>query len=306
MMPIAEQGYVECARIARRSASSFSWSFWLLPRQTRRAMRVLYAFSRITDDLADSPENASRAAADSARDNAADNVGDLSIALADWRHALQGALDGQSSDPVLAAVADVVRTFRLSPRHLFDIVDGVEQDARFAGFESFGELETYCHRVASSVGLACLGIWGVHDPRAEPPARDCGVAFQLTNILRDLLEDAYRGRVYLPRAELAALGVSVECLLEDLLAGHESPYFKELIDEQVARASAYYRRGFATRSFLPPPARRQFDMMFATYAHLLRQIGRQPAALLHRRIRVAWPRRLAIFANACRGKPPSP
>ena len=240
MTATVEQGYAQSARVARRSASSFYWSFWLLPRPARRAMQSLYAFARITDDVADTSERA------------ADAIG----TLADWRQSLQAALDGRPHDPVLAAVADVVQKFSVSPQHLFDIVDGVEQDLRFAGFKTFAELESYCHRVASSVGLACLKIWGVSDPLATAPARDCGVAFQLTNILRDLPEDAQRGRVYLPSTELEAIGVSVDCFLDDLLAGHDAPYFASLIASQVQRAEAYYQRGFATRSFLPPPGRR--------------------------------------------------
>ncbi|HEY2895309.1 MAG TPA: phytoene/squalene synthase family protein, partial [Pirellulales bacterium] len=191
--------YAHCRRIARRSASSFYYSFLLLPKPKRQAMCALYAFLRRTDDLGDSAAPA------------AERRG----ALVDWRHALVECQAGIYADPILPALAHTVRTFSIPLEYLHAVIDGIETDLEPVAYESFDQLEEYCYRVASVVGLACLRIWGSIHPSAERPARQCGIAFQLTNILRDLGEDAARGRVYLPREDMDRFAYRAE----DLKAG---------------------------------------------------------------------------------------
>ena len=180
-----EASYDHCQRIARDSASSFYYSFLLLPRRQRMSMCALYAFLRKTDDLGDSDD-----AVDAKR-----------AALTQWRVALRRSFSGHFSDPLFPALTDTVRSCGISPEHLEEVIDGVEMDLEPTCYESFDQLAEYCHRVASAVGLACLPIWGCTSDAAEGPARSCGLAFQMTNILRDLKEDAAQGRVYLPRED---------------------------------------------------------------------------------------------------------
>ncbi len=191
--------YVHCQRIARRSGSSFYYSFLLLPKEKRLAMCALYAFLRRTDDLADS----------------ALPLEERTRALTSWRQSLNLALAGHCDDPLLPALADVVSEHAIPLEYLTAAIDGAEMDLRPVRFDSFADLEKYCELVASMVGLACLKIWGCQAAAAEGPARCCGVAFQLTNILRDLGEDARRDRVYLPLEDLARFDYTVD----DLRAG---------------------------------------------------------------------------------------
>ena len=206
--------YVHCQQIARRSASSFYYSFLLLPKPKRQAMCALYAFLRQTDDLSDS----------------ADSATDRRAALETWRESLERATRGAFDDPLLPALADTMAGYSIPVDHLHAVIDGVEMDLEPLEYETFDELEAYCHRVASAVGLACLCIWGTTSERALEPARQCGVAFQLTNILRDLKEDAARGRVYLPREDLARFDYSSD----DLRAG--------ICDQRFRRTDAIRNR----------------------------------------------------------------
>ena len=183
---VGHSSFLHCRRVTTQANSSFPLAFRLLPRAQRRAMDALYAFMRVTDDLADEP-------------------GDPAVKraqLAAWRAALDAALAGKFTHPVFPALAHTVRTFGVPPRYLHDVIDGVEADIEPVRYSSFAELYPYCYRVASAVGLACVRVWGFRDgvtpAEADAPAEAAGIAFQLTNILRDLGEDLTRGRVYLP------------------------------------------------------------------------------------------------------------
>jgi phytoene synthase len=176
MTPELEAGFRASQAVARRAASNFACAFWMLPREQRRGMEALYAFARRSDDIADSHEP----------------LDDRRIALARWRDQLRKALSGRSEDPVLTAVADTVSRFVVPQHLLWRILDGVEMDLNHEDFATYADLRRYCEHVASAVGLACLAIWGCRDDEAILPAADCGVAMQLTNILRDLQEDGRR------------------------------------------------------------------------------------------------------------------
>lgn len=288
------QSYRQCQAVARRAASNFYWAIWLLPAEQRQAMWALYAFARHVDDLGDGDAPSAVRARQ----------------LREWRGAFEQALAGESTHPLLPAVVDALQRFSIPPSHLRDVMTGVERDLEPVGWETWDELRDYCQHVASAVGLACLHIWSPAPLPAYPAARDCGVAFQLTNILRDLREDARRGRLYLPREDLRTCGVD-EAELRQLAAdggewtADRSAALVNLLRFQVTRAAEYFDRGRETRQFLTGGARRAFDLMFRTYGELLDQIRRRPLLVLRRRLRVATSRKLWIAAASCLGQPPS-
>jgi phytoene synthase len=290
---VTSASYGVCRGIARRSKSSFYAGFALLPREKRRAMDALYAFMRHTDDLADC-----EAPAKSRRE-----------LLLRWRDALRRAVAGDFSTPedaeplppedleldltgtlVLPALVDAVRRFQIPLEHLHAVIDGVEMDLTRTRYETFAELELYCQRVASAVGLACIYVWGFRGEGAFEPARQCGLAVQLTNILRDVKEDAARGRVYLPLEDVRACGAAVE----DLLDGVAGEPVARLVAMEVARAESFYREGARLAEFLEPDGRRIFGLMTATYRALLRKIAARPHAILSRRVRLGAAKKLQL------------
>ena len=272
--------YALCRRMAKQSASNFYYSFLLLPRAKRAAMCALYAFLRHTDDLGDSPEPA----------------GARRSALCSWRESLAATADGHFQHPILPALKDTISRFKIPLDCLHDVIDGVETDLAAVRFATFAELEQYCHRVASAVGMACIHIWGFRGREALVPAEACGLAFQLTNILRDLKEDAARDRVYLPAEDLDRFNYSVA----DLKSGVTDARFKALLQFEVARAERYYADAWQLVQWLEPDGRRVFSAMLATYHGLLEQIKR--GDVLSRRIRLsAWQRMRIAFSTLLPG-----
>jgi 15-cis-phytoene synthase len=313
-----EASYAFCRQLTRRAGSSFYAGFLLLPKEKRRAMQVLYAFMRCTDDLADElvfplpmgegpgvGADESSGARIQISESANLKSSNLQIskspnqnAIAAWRTALQQALQGESPAlrsplplSLLPALVDVVRRFHIPHEHLLAVIDGVEMDLTPRRFETFDELERYCERVASAVGLACIHIWGFRGPEAFEPARQAGVALQLTNILRDLKEDAAAGRVYLPLADLRRCGYSEQ----ELLAGADNDAFLDLMRFEIDRAKQFYRAAAGLRDWLEPDGRRIFGLMTATYRRLLDEIERRPADVLRRRIQLGSLTRLRLF-----------
>jgi 15-cis-phytoene synthase len=272
-----ETSYQSCRRMCRRAGSSFYPAFLLLPREKRRAMEALYAFMRHTDDLADDLSSDCRREA-----------------LGQWRAAVEQAIEGGAmASALLPALADAVRRFHIPGEHLLAVIDGVEMDLEPRRYETFAELETYCERVASAVGLACIHIWGFRGSEAFEPARQVGLAMQLTNILRDMKEDAAAGRVYLPLADLRECGYSVD----DLMAGVDNAGFRRLVAKQAARAEEFYRQGSELIDWLEPSGRRIFGLMTATYQTLLRKIASQPGEILLGRVRLGRLRKLRLAAR---------
>jgi phytoene synthase len=264
MTPKLEAGFRACRGIAGRSASNFACIDWLLPLDQRRGMQALYAFARRCDDIADSTEPLDRRRSD----------------LAAWRGQLARALEGKADDPVLVALADTVSRFVVPKHLLWHIVDGVAMDLNHHGYQTYAELRRYCEHVASAVGLACLAIWGCRDDEAILPAADCGVAFQLTNILRDLQEDGRRGRVYLPHDELARFGVAPV----DWLGAVGTQPLLALLEFQCERASGLFEAGARTQKYLDAGPKRVFLIMWTTYRAILARIQRNPLVVLRRRV----------------------
>jgi len=266
--------YAHCQQIARRSASSFYYSFLLLPKPKRLAMCALYAFLRRTDDLGDSAEP----------------VNVRRQQLASWRQSLNKATHGTFDDAMLPALADTVARFEVPIAYLEAVIDGVEMDLDTCRYDTFMQLEEYCHRVASAVGLACLRIWGCDHEQAEPAARNCGLAFQMTNILRDLKEDAARNRIYLPREDLDRFGYSEG----DLGAGVRDERFRRLMQFEIDRTEKLYAEANKLEQWLKPDGRRVFGSMIAIYRALLAEIKRRDGDVLSTRIRLSRWRKMSI------------
>lgn len=284
------ESYAFCQTLARRTGRNFYFSFLTLPRPLFRDMCVLYAFMRHTDDLGDSEDR---------------TLDDRRLALADWRRALDACLQGgPAQGRILPALADVADRHAIPAAYLHDVIAGVESDLSPRGFRSFADLSQYCYHVAGAVGLCCIHIWGFEGEQARTRAIDCGLAFQLTNILRDLGEDARMGRIYLPQDELDRFGYSQA----DLRSSIKDDRFRALMQFQVARARDYYARGAELHDLLSPPGRRVFSAMFRIYSSLLRQMEKRNYDVFTRRIRISSPRKLAIawtslFGRRCRNAP---
>ena len=235
-------------------------------------MCVLYAFMRHTDDLGDEPTlpAATRMAQ-----------------LTHWRGRLITALDGYPvDDPILPAVADLVRRHGLPHQLLYDVISGVESDLAPHTFETFAQLEHYCYHVAGAVGLCCIRIWEYVDPRAEPAAVACGAAFQLTNILRDVADDLRSGRCYLPQEDLHRFGVTRDMLLH----GGNDPAYQSLMGFETERARSYFQQAAPLLEWLSPEGQRVQRAMFRMYGGLLDEIERRRFNVQSGRIRV--PRRV--------------
>ncbi|HUT89868.1 MAG TPA: phytoene/squalene synthase family protein [Thermoguttaceae bacterium] len=295
--PCVQASYALCRRKARQSGSSFYAAFLLLPRQKRRAMDALYAFTRHTDDLADNAEPLEvrrealaqwRGAVEAVLEKIANT--DRSVAPLRGVFRAGGTVPGET---LLPALADTVRRFAIPREHLLAVIDGVAMDLSRVRYETFDDLTAYCERVASAVGLACTHIWGVRGEAAFEPARKCGIAFQVTNILRDLREDIEQGRVYLPLEDLRRCEYSVE----DLAAGVVDERFERLMELEIDRARRFYHEGAELFDWLEPDGRRVFGMMTTVYHRLLEQIARRPNEVFRRRVGLSRWRKLGIAAR---------
>jgi phytoene synthase len=269
-----EASYNWCQQFARRAASNFYYSFLVLPRSKRRAMCALYAFLRRTDDLGDNPRPAAERRA----------------ALAAWRRSLEQALAGRFEAPLFPALADTVSRYRIPPEYLRSAIDGVEMDLDGRTYETFDELADYCYKVASVVGLSCIHVWGFDGPAALEPARKCGIAFQLTNILRDLKQDAAAGRIYLPQEDLRRF----DCTADDLLNGRRRAGFARLMRFQIERAQQFYREAGELEHWLQADGRAIFGAMTGIYRGLLEEIKRLDGDVFSAPIRLSTWRKLGI------------
>lgn len=276
--------YRFCAELSRREARNFYYSFLLLPPGRRRAMCALYAFLRRTDDLADEP---------------GDPAGQRR-ALDAWRLDLDRALGGHPGGwPGLPALADTARRHRLPRRHLHAVIDGVAMDLEPRPFATFAELYRYCYHVASAVGLSCIHIWGFRSEggRAEALAEACGVALQLTNILRDVREDAQRGRIYLPREDLDRFGVTPA----ELSAPRPSEPVRRLLAFESRRAYDYYAQAMPLVPLVAPVGRPVLRTIVGIYRALLDEIARRDYDVLAGRIALPTWRKTAIALRALVG-----
>lgn len=296
--------YRHVRKICRRSGSNFYHSFWLLPKPKREAMCALYAFARTTDDLGDCAEPAAlrtswlhwwrQAAAlnlisDDSETKMPEGLLPEGFEKAnDWPINLH-----QRAQQILPALRDASRRYQIPSRYLLEIVDGVLADQQKTRFDTYEQLEHYCYLVASAVGLCCLHIWEFDEPLPTSAAIDCGLAFQLTNILRDVAEDAARGRIYLPRQHYEQHGLSED----DLLQPRRDDRLRCLVMDEVDRAKSLYCTGWSVWDSLHPDGRPMFSMMWRTYRRLLDRIAANPEQVAVRRINLSKREKLGIVSQ---------
>jgi phytoene synthase len=279
MMTITE-AHAYCRTVTQRSRSNFYYSFFFLPRERRDAMYAVYAFCREVDSVVDDPAPGR----------------DPTEQLRNWRKELAAAYGGAPTHPVTISLASHARSLEI-PQNLFEeLISGVEMDLTRSRYETFEELSLYCYRVASVVGLICLAVFGARSESARQYAINLGMAFQLTNILRDLASDADRDRVYLPQEDLRKFGYSEA----DLLARTYSPAFSQLMRFQCSRARDYYARASQLMKAMPASDRRALtvaEIMRGVYERILGRIETSGYRVFGPRISLAPPYRLAVAAG---------
>jgi phytoene synthase len=274
------EDYARCASITRRSSSNFYYAFMLLPAERRQALYAVYAFCRFIDDIADD-----------------DSVGHPAELLARWRQELERVFGGLPSYPVSRALAHNVRRFAIPRRYFEEIIDGVEMDLERKRYATFDELRLYCYRVASAVGLVCIEIFGYRNPRTREYAENLGIAFQLTNIIRDLSEDAARGRIYLPLEDLARFGVTED----EILRGDDTLELRRLLEFEVERARSFY--ALAEQALAPEDrgAMVSAEAMRSIYRALLERIASKGCGVVGQRHHLSTPRKLYLVGRTWAG-----
>jgi phytoene synthase len=282
-----DRAYAACRAIARRKAKNFYYAFIALPAPRRNAICAIYAFMRRADDLADD-ESLSR---DLRRRS-------LEVWLAEWHAVCQG---DSTSDPVFLAVRDCTARFKIPLSLLDELVAGVTMDLDRAAsdapdtYATFTDLYRYCYLVASVVGLVCIRIFGYTDPRAEKLAEETGIAFQLTNILRDVAEDAERNRVYLPLEGLAAHNVSIDSLLHRAPGVPPTASERALLAAIARRARVFYWSAQELLPLIDIESRPALWVLVAIYHGLLKRIERADYDVFSRRASVPLPQKLGIL-----------
>jgi phytoene synthase len=252
-----------CQQKAAASGSSFYYSFLFLPRERRRAITALYAFCREVDDVVDETSDPQLAA----------------TRLAWWRTEVANLYAGNPQHPVTKALLPFTEKFSLARENLGEIVDGMEMDLNQSRYLDWPGLERYCHRVAGVVGLLAAGIFGYRDARTLEYARELGIAFQLTNIIRDVGEDARKNRIYLPMEDLKRFNVTAA----DILNGRETADFGKLLKFEADRAKAYYEKAFSALPAEDRKAQRAGLIMAAIYRTLLEELEREGFHVLTQR-----------------------
>ena len=258
-----EESYAWCESVARSQAKNFYYSFLLLSKPQRRAMCAVYAFMRYCDDLSDD-----------------EGIPDRAAAIARWLTDLDAALAGHRGDHnVWPAFIDAVTRYKIPHQYFYDMIDGISSDLEPRRIQTFEELYDYCYHVASVVGLTVIHIFGFESQDAILLAEKCGIAFQLTNILRDVREDAEKNRVYLPAEDLARFGVSSETF-------EPREAFHQLMKFETQRARDYYRESAPLVGLIDRRSRASLRALIGIYSRLLDRIVASDYDVLARRVRV--------------------
>jgi phytoene synthase len=251
---VLARSYCECHSVARAAASNFYYAFYLLPSAKRDALAALYAFMRLVDDVADEPGD----------------VASKQRGLARWRAALDAAVTGggEGQHLVLPALVDTLGKYKIPARYLHDLISGAEMDLTVSSYATFDRLREYCYRVAGTVGLNCVHVFGFREVRALDLAEKLSLAFQLTNIIRDVSSDYAMGRVYLPEEDLRRFGV----WSEELAGKTITPALRELLRFEAERAWHFYQEGAELISLVEPESRAALWGLVRTYSTLLGRI----------------------------------
>ncbi|MGA3090878.1 MAG: phytoene/squalene synthase family protein [Terriglobales bacterium] len=292
-----EVAYSVCRSIARAAAKNFYYGFAVLPRRKRNALSAVYAFMRRCDDIADDTSL---------------SADDRYNRLAEWLDGVHRAFAAQpTDDPVLLALTDAQRTYQIPIGLLDQLAFGTAADLEqnppqltgaaplVARYQTFEQLRQYCYGVASVVGLVCIRIFGYRDPAAEPLAERCGLAFQLTNIIRDVQEDVAMGRVYFPQEDLAQFGLSASDLLA---AGSSAPNvdvarIRPLLAMEADRARECYRAGEELIPLVSEDSQPALWVLITIYRRLLEKIAANQYEVFSERIRLTVPEKLAVMAK---------
>ena len=277
MTAALREAYAYCESVTRRSHSTFELAISLVLRPRRQALQAIYAFCRLADDAVDLPGRAAR---------------DAIAAVDSMRRRLREAFAGKPDGPLFIALIDAAKRFQIPLPRFEEIIDGVSMDLDRGRYPTFEALLSYCHRVASSVGLACVHVFGFRDRFALEAAVDLGIALQLANILRDLKEDAELGRIYLPAEDLKRFGVSEQ----DILQGRRTPQFLELMKFEVARAREYFDRGERLFACLSRWIRPCPIAMACAYRKILNSIEAHGYDVFTHRVRLTRSQRTLVLA----------
>jgi 15-cis-phytoene synthase len=287
-----EEAYRACREIARREAKNFYYSFVALPEPKRNAICAVYAFMRHADDLSDDESL---------------SIAERRVNLANWLDAWHRASQGEAtSDPVFIALADARARFNITCELLDQLVQGTAMDLHrgilaegaYDTYATFDDLYRYCYLVASVVGLVCIRIFGYSDARAEKLAEETGIAFQLTNILRDVREDVERRRVYLPLEDIERYHVGVPELAA--LAQKPGPITanqRELLTVEAKRAGGYYKSGYALLPLISADARPALKVLISIYHDLLLKIESSGYEVFQHRVSVPTAKKLWILCG---------
>ena len=278
-----ENSYQYCRQLARSAARNFYYGFVLLPDSKRNALCALYAFMRGVDDISDEAGSI-----EAKRQGLQEQRAELDRILA----------GGNTSEPAWPALRDTVKRFGIPPRYLHDLITGAEMDLAVAEYETFDDLRRYCYHVAGAVGLCCLHVFGFTDARAPEFSEKMGIAFQLTNILRDVREDLAMGRVYLPRADFAKFGCEVKQFGENSAATGAI----EMLRFETARARDFYREGWKLLPLVSADSRAALWAMARIYSGILQKIERRGIQVLRgERARLSTAEKLWIVFRARMG-----
>lgn len=290
---VLKQAYAVCRAIARREARNFYYAFIALPEPRRNAICAVYAFMRQADDISDDEKLPREVRRDQ-----------LEKWLADWHAACES---GRAIDPVFRALLDATQKFNIPMALLDELVAGTAMDLERGSsrapdtYATFADLYRYCYMVASVVGLVCIRIFGYSDPAAEKLAEETGVAFQLTNILRDVAEDASRNRVYLPLEDMARHGVSLDAVLHRKAGTPPSANERALLEELAARAEEYYRSGRKLVPLIDRESRPALRVLVSIYHALLERIRGANYDVFSRRASVPVARKMMIAGTGVAG-----
>ena len=273
-----EDSYALCDKITADRAKNFHFAFSILPRERYKSICALYAFTRTADDLSDDESDPLKALENSRQ----------------WRETFDAALSGDTSrHPIMPAVADTFRKYDIPPLYMHELIAGTEMDARQKRYEKWSDTYLYCYRVASVIGMMTIRVFGYNGENALPLAEKMGIAFQMTNILRDLKEDAGRDRIYLPLEDLKSHGISEQTML----ACQDSAPLRKLVEFETQRALALYEEGLPLIPMIVPESRDALGSLVAIYKRLLEEIKRREYDVFSSRVSLSKAEKLSLAAG---------